>query len=182
MVMKIDVDPNQELQKSLNKTIRKLGDITIPLMLISRSWFKGNVSQFDKGRKSRGKYADLSTNYKNLKKKYIGSAYPILRGFIKVKGSKARKSGKLADSMTDPRNKYAVNLIVNKKSLIMGTKVRNKKGKNYAFYLNDGTKFMPARKVVLFGSEQVATSQQNKRVQGWVYMLEKYARDVTEKP
>lgn len=179
---KYKVDPQDQLNQAINKAIKGVNDLTVPLKLMTREWFKGNRSQFDEGRKGPGKYknADLSPLYKKQKKRAIGSAYPILRGFLRVSKGKYKKSGKLAASMTIPGNSGSVNKIVNKKILVLGTKVKSKKGAPYPFFLHFGTKKMPARPVVLLGVEQVATRDQNKRVQNWTQMLGDYVVQVSE--
>jgi hypothetical protein len=113
------VDPDKEFQKEINKSIKLLGDLTIPYKLMTQSWFKGNHGIFPEKRGGPGQYADLSPAYKKTKKRYLGSPYPILRGFFKPKGQPARKSGKLARSMTDPDSPDSVNFIINKKILIL---------------------------------------------------------------
>lgn len=169
--MKYEVDPKQKFEKAIKKSLKQLNDLTIPYNLMARSWFKSNVSIFDEGRKSKGKYEDLSPKYKSRKARLLGSPYPILRGFVKEKGSPARKSGKLADSMTNPSHKDAVNLIVNKKILVLGTKVLSKKGAPYARFLHFGTNKMSARPLALIGGEQVATRQVNERRENWIKLL-----------
>ena len=88
-------------------------------------------------------------------------------------------TGKLGKSMTDPSSSDSVATIVNKKTLLLGTKVKSKRGAPYAFFLHFGTKKMKARPLVLFGSEQVAPRAINKRVENWAKMLGKYIRDVS---
>ena len=190
MVIKAEyeIDPKGEFDRALRKAQKKVKDLTVPLTLISREWFKANRSQFDKGRKGPGKYKDLSekpfrafwTNNrgyaalykgtKDYKEEHLGFVYPILRA-----------SGKLADSMTDPKNSDAISLVINKKSLLLGTKVKSKKGVSYPSFLHFGTRRMPARPVVLFGVEQVATSHQGKRQKLWIKTLAHYVEGVTRK-
>ena len=147
---------------------------------MTREWYKGNRSIFDEGRKGRGKYIDLTPKYKKAKIKAIGGAYPILRGFLKPPGQKARKSGKLARSMTDPANADTVATIINKKALILGTKVTNEDGEPYPQFLHFGTKKMAARPFVLIGGEQVATNEINKRRENWINMLKDFVIQSSE--
>lgn len=168
---KYDFDPEGRLAKAITKSANEIQNLTIPLTEIGKSWRKGNVSQFDPARKSRGKYAELSPRYKSLKEKYIGSAYPILRGFLKEKGLPARRSGKLADSMINPSHPDSVSKIINQSGILLGTKVKSKKGFLYPLALEKGNKNMPARPVVLLGSEQVATMDQNKRIDNYIELL-----------
>lgn len=177
---KYTVDPDKKFNKAIDKAIRSLNDLTVPFTLMTKEWFKGNRSIFDEGRKGPGKYKDLSSGYKAAKIKAIGSPYPILRGFLKPKGSPARKSGKLADSMIEPTNPDAISIIVNKKILILGTKVKGKGGVPYPSFLHFGTSKMPARPFVLLGGEQVATGQINQRREVWIDLLTDWALQVSE--
>ena len=177
---KYTVDSNNEFNKAINNAVKKLDDLSIPFTLMTREWYKGNRSIFDESRKSAGKYADLSPRYKAAKTKAIGSPYPILRGFFKPAGQKAKKSGKLADSMIKPDNADAISTIVNKKTLVLGTKVKSKKGAPYPNFLHFGTRKMPARPFALIGGEQVATNQINQRRVAWIRMLGDYAKQVSE--
>ena len=156
------VDPNKKLDKAIQKTIKELGDLTVPLTLMSREWYKGNRSIFDLGRQGPGKYTDLTDEYSDQKFRDVGFVYPILV-----------RSGKLMRSMTIPDDPNSVNTVINKVSLILGTKVTNKKGKPYPIYLQAGsTKIgLPSRPHVLLGGEQVATSQINQRNKAWIKRL-----------
>ncbi len=177
---KYTVDPGEDFNKAVRKAIKSLNDLTIPFLLMTKAWYKGNRSIFDESRKGPGKYQDLSAQYKRAKTKAIGSPYPILRGFLRARGRPARKSGKLAKSMIEPSNANPVATVVNKKALVLGTKVKGKGGISYPNLLHFGTRKMPARPFVLIGGEQVATNQINKRRVAWVKMLEDYARQVSE--
>jgi hypothetical protein len=173
-------DPDGKLEKALDETFKKTKDLTLPYTLMTREWFKANRTIFDLGRKSRGKYAELSPKYKKTKERYLGSAYPILSGFFKEKGRPARRSHKLAKSMTDPRNPDSVAKIINKAILILGTKVKSKKNHLYPASLHYGTKKMPARPVVLSGAEQVAPDRVLKRNKLWIKMLKKYIFQISK--
>lgn len=175
-----NVDPDKKFEKALGKSFKQLGDLTKPYKLMGREWFKANRSIFDEGRKSRGKYDDLSPKYKKAKERAIGSAYPILRGFVKEKGVPARKSGKLAKSMIEPENKDAINVIVNKKILVLGTKVTDKDGSPYPSFLNFGTNKMPPRPFMLLGGEQVAPKRINVRRDIWINMLQDFVIQKSE--
>lgn len=175
-----NVDPNKDFRRELKIALKKLEDLTIPFTLMSREWFKANRSIFDEGRKGPGKYADLSPKYKQAKTRAIGSPYPILRGFVKEPGQPAKKSGKLADSMINPTNSDSVNKIINKKALVLGTKVTSEDGAPYPLYLHFGTRKMPARPFVLLGGEQVATREINQRTKNWAMMLQDYVNQVSQ--
>lgn len=174
------VDPDNKFNQAIQDAILKVDDLTIPFKLMTREWYKGNRSIFDEGRKGPGKYADLTPKYKLAKIKAIGTAYPILRGFLKPKGQPGRKSGKLAKSMIDPSNSDTVATIINKKVLILGTKVKNAKGEPYPNYLHFGTSKMTARPFVLIGGEQVANKDINKRRENWIELLSDYVLQVSK--
>lgn len=178
---KVEVDPDNKLEKTIKFAVSEVADLTIPFKLMTREWFKSNRSIFDKGRKGPGKYRDLSPKYKKRKTKALGSPYPILRGFVKPKGQPARPSGKLADSMTKPKDSGAVSKIINKQSLILGTKVTGKDGEPYPNHLHFGTKKMPSRPFVLLGGEQVAPDRVNKRRELWVNMIQDFVNQKTGK-
>ena len=174
------VDPNEKFNKAVNDAIKELGDLTTPFRLMTREWFKGNRSIFDEGRQGPGKYQDLTTRYKKAKTRAIGSPYPILRGFVRPKGQAARKSGKLAKSMIDPTDGASIVSIINKTTLVLGTRVVSKKGSPYGIFINEGTKNMAARPFMLIGGEQVATKEINKRRENWVNMIEDYMFQISK--
>lgn len=175
-----NVDPDLKFNKEISKSIKAIGDLTIPFKLMTREWYKGNRSIFDPGRKSKGKFEDLTPKYKNAKIKALGSAYPILRGFLKKKGQPVRRSNKLAKSMINASNPDSVAVIINKRSLILGTKVTNEDGEPYPRHLHFGTKKMVARPFVLIGGEQTATKEINKRRENWVNMLKDFVIQSSE--
>lgn len=164
-LIQFQVDQKKSFSTAVFKTGKKLDNLSVPLKLISRSWFKGNRSQFDLGRKGPGKYKDFKNeDVKEQKAREVGFTYPILV-----------RSGKLMRSMTDSTNPDSVNKIINKKILILGTKVTGKKNAPYPFFLNFGTKFTAGpRPVVLLGVEQVASGDQKRRMKSWKYMLEDF--------
>lgn len=167
-----EVDSEKRLDKAIKKAIKEVEDLTLPFSLISKSWFKGNRSIFDMGRKGPGKYEDYDggaeSAYATRKKKTYGFVYPMLVA-----------SGKLKESMINPNSSDSINSVINKKTLELGTSVTSAAGAPYPSYLHYGTKFMPARPVVLFGSEQVAPSELNKRVSIWVKIIEDYVLQVS---
>jgi len=164
---RVDVDPKGELRKTFQEIGNKVSDLTIPMGLITQSWFKTNRAIFSL--KSAGKYVDLTEKYKKFKIRHLGSAYPILK-----------LSGQLEASITEPTDGYAVHYMINKLSLALGTRVVSKDGAPYGYFLHHGTKKMPARPVVLFGAEQVAPSGLNKRVEAWRKILLDYVVKVSK--
>lgn len=158
-MLDIKVDPNAKLRKAIGAAAAKVGDLTLPLNLISREWFKSNRAIFSLA--GAGKYVDLSVLYKKAKKRDVGFVYPILK-----------KSGALEKSITDPGDDGAVSYIINRISLALGTSVP------YAVYHHEG-RGQPKRPVVLFGNEQVAPGALNKRVKIWETILMDYAKQVS---
>lgn len=154
MVMKVEVDPQGALAKALGEASAKVSDLTLPLNLIAQQWFKSNVAIFTLV--GAGKYVDLTDLYKKRKTKAKGSPYPILKW-----------SGALESSITDPTNAFSIHNIINRNSLLLGTRITSKTGAPYAYFLHNGTSKMAARPVVLFGNEQVAPSSLTARIDGW---------------
>lgn len=160
MVMKVQADPQEKLRSALREASKQVQDLTVPLGLITQQWFKSNAAIFTLG--GPGKYVDLSEIYKKQKSKAVGFVYPILK-----------RTGKLSESITDPRHTNSIALVVNKNSLTLGTNV------TYAQFLDKGTSKMPARPVVLFGNEQVAPKALNRRIKQWEKMILDYALEVS---
>ncbi len=185
-------DENSEFQKKLKEVYKKTKDLTIPLRLIATSWFRGNNSIFDENRAGPGRYADLSQKpffakwerkgsdlrkfypggYKEYKRAKYGFAYPIL---------KAR--GALQASITDPADVNSINLIINKSTLVLGTKVK------YAIYHQSqkprGTgktgRAMPYRPFLFVGVEQIAPNDiKNNRLNTWMQILDSYFTQITD--
>ena len=143
---------DKEFQNLLDKTYKLTKDLTVPLTLIYQEWLKGNRAIFSL--KGKGKYEDLSAGYKITKQKQWGFVYPILRA-----------SGRLEGSITNAGDPEAIGQIINKKNLLMGTKVP------YAIFPQMGTRFMPPRPPILFGPEQVGDKIPNQRLERWKEIL-----------
>lgn len=149
------VDPGDRFKNALTKAINSVNDLTIPLQLISRSWFKSNMAFF--ALKGPGKFVDLAESTKLQKDPDV---YPILR-----------RSGALEKSITDPTDGDAISIIVNKTGVVLGTRTR------YAPYLHFGTKKMPARPFVMIGAEQTGPDEFNQREQLWINTIASYVVD-----
>lgn len=180
-MVEIQVDPKRELGKALDRALKKTDDLTIPLQLIAQNWFKSNRAIFSL--KSAGKYEDLSTKpffafweqgelqryfgggYKEFKIAKWGFAYPILK-----------RTGRLERSLTNAADAEAVESIINKNSLELGTSVP------YAIFhgSEEPRSKIPFRPPVLFGNEQVAPGALKQRVSTWEKILVDYALDVSE--
>ena len=175
----IEADPQGQLRHALRLAARRVSDLTIPLKQISQEWFSSNRFIFEL--KGPGRYTDLSTKpffawweqgdlrrlfsggYKEYKAEKVGFAYPILK-----------RTGRLAESITNPGHENAISFIINKKDLTLGTNVE------YADFHHSGRGNNPERPVVLFGNEQVAPVALNRRIAIWEQRLLDYATQVTE--
>lgn len=156
------VDPTGAFRDAISEAISKVSDLRIPYTLLVKSWFQGNKAIF--ALKGPGKYKDLKLSTKKAKIREHGSAYPILKN-----------SGALEQSLTEPTDSDSIAVISGKYTLILGTK------KSYAPFLQYGTKFMPARPVVLWGAEQTAPAELNKRVETWIEIVNNYVLQVSAK-
>jgi phage gpG-like protein len=149
------VDADKQFQKAIKDALKQVNDLTIPFKLITKSWFKGNEFLF-KAPYNPSRYTDLTENYKKQKKKAVGFIYPILR-----------RSGLLEESITDPSSGNSINLIINGKTLVLGTKVP------YAAKHQFGEK-VPARPFLLIGGEQTAPDEINRRKDAWIATIRDY--------
>lgn len=156
MVTKYFVDPDKEFANAVKKTLAEVSDLTIPFKLITKSWYQSNKFIFNV-KSGPGKYEDLSEAYKRKKQALVGFVYPVLKLY-----------GKLEKSLTNPGDANTIALILNRQTLILGTKVP------YAGYLQGGTSRMPARPPVLIGAESTAPPELNQRRQLWIQTLENY--------
>ena len=151
-------DQDSEFRKTLEDVYNRTGDLTIPLTLIAKSWYKGNRSIFVL--KGPGRYIDLTEKYKRRKKSKWGFVYPILKA-----------SGRLAESITDPSSADAIHYIVNKNTLVLGTSVP------YAIYhqSQEPRTRMPYRPFLFVGVEQIAPNDiKNNRLKTWFQILDSY--------
>lgn len=164
-----EVDPGGKFKEAIKDASKKVDDLTLPFISITKSWYQGNKSIFNL--KSPGKYTDYKRNkdgfsrYADLKDRRLGSPYPMLRGF----------TGKLEKSLTEAGNEGTINQVVNKKILILGTSVP------YAPYLQFGTKFMVPRPFMFIGPEQTSPSDLNRRAETWVLIIQDYVKQSTQR-
>lgn len=185
------VDPGGEFNASIRDAVKKVGDLTIPFKLMTREWFKSNRSIFDKGRKGPGKYPVLGgINPEAVDRYGVSNQEKAHRAKERETAKYGRpfiypilvRSGKLKRSMTEPDNPDAVNLIINKSSLILGTSVTDKRNYPYPIALQAGASGMyHPRPFVLLGPEQVAEAPINKRQENWMNILSDYVAKVLEK-
>lgn len=142
------VDPQRVFRNALKEARSVTSDLTAPLELIAKDFYRTEPPTFQKG--ASGGYPDLSPGYKAAKKRDVGFVYPMLV-----------RSGALRASMTTPSDPNAVKLILNKRSLFIGTRVK------YA-------SLVQAKRPFLFlGPEEpaVATDEQKGRLERWVNIL-----------
>ena len=159
MELKYAFDPDSTFQKKLEEVYAATKDLTIPLTLMSKEWYKGNRSIF--ALKGPGRYKDLTEKYKKRKQKNKGFIYPILR-----------YSGDLEKSITKADDNNSISYIVNKSTLVLGTKVP------YAIYHQSQTEprpKIPYRPFLFVGVEQIAPDDiLNNRLKNWIKILDDY--------
>lgn len=178
----IRADPSGKFRAALREASAQCNDLSVPLMLIAKQWFRGNKAIFKL--KGPGRYTDLSGQavhapsnsrsrkevkpsnndygiggYKKSKQKKFGFIYPILKA-----------SGRLEASITDPKNAEAIASVINKQVLYVGSRVP------YAEYLQTGTKKMPSRPYILIGAEQTGPEEFNLRYDAFAETLMDYVR------
>jgi phage gpG-like protein len=154
------VDADRTFQQAIKDALEKVDDLTIPFTLMTKSWFQGNKAIFSL--KGPGKYQDLSPQYKKQKQKAVGFIYPILR-----------RTGVLEESLTVPGDPNAISYIINKNTLVLGTKVRY--GANHQFGMG-----VPKRPFLFIGAEQTAPDEINRRRDAWIATLQDYVLQVSK--
>tara|TARA_R100000781_G_scaffold114720_1_gene86324 strand:- start:5734 stop:6261 length:528 start_codon:yes stop_codon:yes gene_type:complete len=162
------VDPKGSFRKALLRAGKKVDNLKTPFKLITMSFYKTNMALFpEEGTNGPDVFTDLSENYKRHKDKKFGFIYPILRA-----------SGDLMNSLTKPEDQNTVATVINKKTLLLGTKIP------YAGYLQFGTKVMPARPYLVVGTERGLWAKNEhiqRRKRAWMEILEKYCVDSLKK-
>lgn len=157
------VDPNKKFAKTLKELEKKSLDLTLPLNLITQSWYKTNNAIF--ALKGPGKYAPLSARYVRVKKKELGSAYPALLG----------KNQRIKNAITQPTNSNAINKILNKRTLELGVKKTGEFIYAAAHQYGNTSAGLPARPYLFAAAEPAApVSDINRRVDIWIKLLEKH--------
>lgn len=153
------VDNDRLFQDALNRARAVTDDLRIPLTLISKDFYKSEKAIFQLG--GPGKYKDLADSTKRQKEKAGFPIYPILK-----------RKGRLAGSVTDPGHADAINRILNKTTLIIGTKVPYG-----VFHQSDKPrKKIPLRKFLFIGPEapRFATSDQMGRTERWLNIMNEF--------
>jgi phage gpG-like protein len=143
-----------------------VADLRVPLSLIANDFRRSEQAIFKL--KGPGQYPDLKDSTKAEKTRLGYGVYPILK-----------RTGRLGNSLTNKAHEDAIHEIVNKDTLIVGTKVP------YANPHQDGAPKinLPMRKVLFIGPEapRFATSDQMGRLGRWNNILNKHVLKVMEK-
>lgn len=161
-LFQFQVDPDRNFQKIVSDIANETGDLRVPFISITKSWFKSNRAL--SGLKGPGKYTDLEEATKKEKIAKVGSAYPVLF-----------RTGRLFGSLTLPGSPDAISQVINKTALVLGTRV------DYAPFHQYGTKHLPIRPMVFIGAEQTAPAGISNRHLAWVKIIEDYLAQVLQK-
>lgn len=161
------VDNDKKFARALKHAGENVSNLTTPLNLIRNDFYKSQKAIFMLS--GPGKYPDLQPETKKKKEFYIGSAYPILRF-----------SGQLEKSVTDKNDMNAVNDILGKKTLLLGTLVEygvyHQSDKPRRKAPNRAGPWIPQRKFFFIGPEapSVATDEQMGRLKRWMAIMADY--------
>lgn len=150
------IENDVKFRASLAAAKLAVGDLTIPLTLIAKDFYKSEKAIFKL--KGPGGYDDLKKETKEAKRRGGFSVYPILK-----------RTGRLEGSVTDPTHPDAVNQIINKSILVIGTTVE------YGIYHQSDRprSKIPLRKFLFIGPEsRFANSDQQGRVGRWTNILQ----------
>jgi len=154
--VKFELHNAAELNAAIARAKDVSKDLTIPLMGIARHWFKTNRAIFTL--KGPGQYPDLSRKYKKAKASSVGFVYPILK-----------RTGRLEESITNPSHSDAIAQVINRDTVILGTKVP------YGIYHQLGGQKIPYRPFVFLGPDsKYAVGEMSRRVDKFIAILEDY--------
>ena len=162
-MVKFSVENTEIVSDAIADAFKQIGDMTIPLTSITRDFYQSQKAIFML--KGPGQYEDLADSTKKAKERARYSVYPILK-----------RTGRLADSTLKPDHPEAINKIINKNSLFIGTRVP------YGIFHNSDeprTK-IPLRKFLFIGPEakKFATTDQVGRVNRWIQIIDDYVGKV----
>lgn len=175
-MINIEVTVDDGIREVLGRAREAGVNLNVPFMSIAKSWFKSNRSIFTL--QGPGQYPDYGgfnpyqavtsgkrggavltrrDLYKRQKQKRWGFVYPMMKA-----------SGRLEQSLTDPANPEAINLVVNNLSLYLGTRV------SYAPYhqSDEARTKMPYRPIVFTGAEQIAPTEKKNEYTRFYQILE----------
>lgn len=158
------VDNDRKFTRALNALAALTDDLTIPLTLISKDFYRSEQAIFNL--KGPGRFPDLALSTKAHKKRAGKPVYPILVF-----------SGKLKKSMTEPNSEGSINEIINNKTLVIGTRIP------YGIFHQEGTKKMPMRKFLFIGPEAptFADDDQKGRLERWLGIINGYIDQVKQR-
>lgn len=161
-----DFENRAEFNRILKKASSQIQDLRFPMGEIARDFYQSEKVIFQL--KSPGGYPD----FKNLasrqnKLRAVGFLYPLLK-----------RKGRLERSITQKGAKDNITIIT-KKNVVVGTRTP------YAGFLQDGTRFMKARRFVFIGPESSSFASKDRargggRLTRWSNIIEVYVRRVLE--
>ena len=149
------IENDRAFYAAIERAKKVTSDLTIPLTLIAKDFYKSEKSIFML--KGPGQYEDLKDATKEDKRRGGFSVYPILA-----------RTGRLGDSLTNPTHPDAINQIVNKRTLVIGT------GVSYGvFHQSDRPRNkIPLRKFLFIGPEsRFANADQQGRLGRWMNIM-----------
>lgn len=141
-----DVDADKKFQKAMARAIASGLDLSFSMGEAARIIKKESTKNFIL--KGFGKYPPLSFSYQ-ARKQRLASGTPILTGLT----SQGKVSGKLKKSIIETTSDSIVR--IGKRSLIIGTKAKSRKGAPYPIFVQEGTSKMPGRKFLFFSQRMV---------------------------
>lgn len=178
------VDNDKRFRNALQRVADQIGDLRVPFGQISRDFYRSEQAIFKL--KGPGQYPPLSTRAFRAwweKDKELNREYP--EGYREYKRAKYGfdypllvRSGRLAASLTGPRNRDSIN-IIGKTTLVIGSATP------YGIYhQSDAPRSkIPLRKFLFIGPEakRFANSDQMGRLDRWVGYLFDYMGQVAIK-
>lgn len=155
--IEVRIENEQKFIDAIRKAKEAVGDLRIPLTLIAKDFYKSEKAIFQL--KGPGQYQDLVLATKTRKQAVYGRIYPILYA-----------TGRLKNSVLNPKDVDAINEIINRDTLLLGTRVP------YAPYHQHGTSKMASRPFFFIGPEApaYATSDMKGRPERWLNILREY--------
>jgi hypothetical protein len=157
-----NVDNDRKFRNAIDQALTQVNDLTIPLTLITKDFFRSQRAIWNL--KGPGQYPDLAESTKKSKLMAGIPVYPILK-----------RTGALEKSMVNPSDSNAVAQIVNRKGLILGTRVA------YGVYHQSDRPRgpIPLRKFLFIGPEapRFASSDQMGRLDRWLNILNGYVAE-----
>lgn len=186
------VENDKEFDRMIEDTLKKVSSLQIPFKLIANDFYISQKSIFKL--KGPGGYPDFQgKKIKDLRKGPLKQATPkrnpisskydsytpyqyykeknynLPRGYPLIKAT-----GRLERASTTSNSPDSI-LIIKPKSLVIGTDLE------YADFLQDGTRKMPARKPFFIGPEVRINDQTRGRLQRWTKYINDYVESVSKR-